>query len=95
MGNIGLFASVEFETSVNNVLERVIPATNWTQCIVIIYKWDPVYGYYKISTNLVIVGLGFVHHPADSVFNDGFPNNSPLGDRDPIPELLFVRICSF
>ena len=46
MGDIGLFASVEFETSVNNVLERVIPATNWTQCIVIIYKWDPVYGYY-------------------------------------------------
>ena len=46
MGNIGLFASVEFETSVNNVLERVIPATNWTQCIVIIHKWDPVYSYY-------------------------------------------------
>ena len=41
---------------------------------------------------LVIVGLGLVHHSSDSIVNDGFPHNSPLGDWDPIPGLLSVRI---
>ena len=44
------------------------------------------------TTHLVIVGLRFVHHPSDSVFNDGRPNNSPLGDRDSIPGLVQIKI---
>ena len=44
------------------------------------------------ATNLVIVGLRFVHHSSDSVFNDGRPNNSPLGDRDSIPGLFQIKI---
>ena len=48
-----MFASVDVETSVNNVLERVILATNWIICS------------FQFSTNLVIVGLGLVHHSSD------------------------------
>ena len=86
MANIWLFASVDVETSVNNVLERVIVVTNLT---ITSFPHE-----LSISTNLVIVGLGFVHHSSDPIVNNGCPHNSPLGDWDPIPGLLSVRIKS-
>ena len=84
MGNSWLFASVDVEASVNNVLERAILVANLT-----INSFPQEL---SISTNLVIVGLWFVHHSSDPIVNNGCPHNSPLGDRDPIPGLLSVRI---
>ena len=58
MGNIWLFASVEVETSVNNVLERVILDINWIH-------W--------IQTHIMLLSstlFFIVHHLLDLVFND-------------------------
>ena len=66
MGNIWLFASVEVETSVNNLLERVILDINWIH-----------YRYLSFGQCLVHITISNTYHVA--IINTFLHCPSPLG----------------